>query len=242
MAEFYYQIKGKSNTDELGFFGSAQNWTFPPIFSGKVEAKDRKHAKIIIDEIYGKNFPLRVLSKDLDSNEFLLSIEEMKEDSHRHRLFELKKCKLCESTFYVIDKYNDTNDSYKGSEYCSYNCKNEDYKLTQIRYNEENILKGIHTPVIYKITSKINGLCYIGKTSQAFTFRWYQHFFQNGGTSKFHSEIKNTTIVDWIFEVIEIVKIPDDLKIYSEAEKFILDRERYWINFYDSKNNGFNTL
>lgn len=238
---YYYQIKGKSNGDETGFYGSTQNWVFPPIFSGKVEALDKKQAKIIIEEKYSKQFPLRVLSKDLDSNEFLLSIEEIKEGSRLEKLFEQQNCKLCNSTFYVIDKYNNSNETNKGFDFCSQQCSIEDNKLRQIRYNEENVMNGIHVPVIYKITNKITGLCYIGKTTQAFTFRWYQHFFQSGGTSKFHEEIKKYEATDWIFEVQEIIKITQEFKKIDDANKYILERESYWISFYDSVNNGYNS-
>jgi len=48
--EFYYQIKGKLSEPELGMYGGVQNWEFPPIFCGKVEADDKKAAKAIIED------------------------------------------------------------------------------------------------------------------------------------------------------------------------------------------------
>src|ERR1035437_9000511 len=98
---FYYQIKGKLGEPQAGFYGGSSNWSFPPIFSGKVEAADKKEAKIKIEEEYQKKFQIRDLAKDLDSNEFLLKIDEIKEGSHYSQLFELQKCKQCDNTFYV---------------------------------------------------------------------------------------------------------------------------------------------
>jgi hypothetical protein len=237
MKIFYYQIKGKCSTEQLEY--SMSNWNFPPIFSGKVEAENIKDAKLIIEEIYGKKFPLRVLKKDLDSNEFLLKIEELKEDSHYNRLFEVKICEECQSTFYIIDKYNDTNVKNKGSKFCSDTCyeefkkkENENYYINRINENT-----GYQPPVIYKITNKNNNKSYIGKTTQIFTLRWYQHFFQTTST-KFHEEIKNTDYSDWLFEILEVIRhnnIPD-------LNKLTLERETFYINHYDTINNGYNTL
>lgn len=256
MPKFYYQIKGKLNEPEQGFFGGVSNWCFPPIFSGIVEAENKKLAKKIIDEDYDRVFPLRVLSKDLKDNEFLLSIEEIKPNSHLSQLDELKTCNNCAKKFYVIDKYNDYHDPYKGSEYCSTQCKDEHYHIKrqkQIELNNQNLFENsttnnnfngdINKAIIYKITNKNNDKCYIGKTTQIFTLRWYQHFFQSGN-NKFHNEIKNVKVTDWQFEVIEAITYPESIKYGFTKEKndFILERERYYINLYDAVNNGYNTL
>jgi hypothetical protein len=239
---FYYQIKGKSNigNDIVDSYWGGQNWVFPSIFSGKVEAENKKEAKILIEEEYDKIFPLRVLKKDLESNEFLLSIEEIKEGSHIWKLFELKTCLNCGETFYMIDKYNDHNTSYKGHEFCSYDCKEEQNNIRRMLSYENNNISGNQYPIIYKITNKNNNLCYIGKTTQVFTLRWYQHFFQSGNC-KFHNAIKESKFIDWTFEVIELVKIPENIKRLAEIENIIFERERHWINYYDSINNGYNS-
>lgn len=238
--EFFYQIKGKKAPDqEVGAFGG--NWVFPPIFSGKVTAISKKHAQLKIEEEYGRKFPLRVLSTDLDSHEFLLSIEEIKPGSHLERLFELQTCKHCSNTFYVIDKYNDHNDNYKGSEYCSQECKTNAYQVGVYLRNQSQVLNGTANPIIYKIYNRVTNLTYIGKTTQVFTLRWYQHFFQ-GGDCAFHKAIGQSPVTDWTFEVVEIVKIPEDVKTTAEVEKIISQRERFWINHFDSKNNGYNSI
>jgi len=237
---FYYQIKGKLATSKQGLYGGDQNWSFPPIFSGKVEAENKKEAKLLIEEEYGRVFPLRVLKKDLDSNEFLLSIEEIKEGSHIHKLFEQKSCLNCGSTFYVIDMYNDMHRDFTSHEFCSYKCKEEQNNVRRMLSYESNNVSGNQCPIIYKIANKNTGLCYIGKTTQVFTLRWYQHFYQ-GGNCKFHNAVKESKFIDWTFEVIEIVDIPKDIKRLNEIENIILERERYWINYYDSINNGYNS-
>ncbi|WP_443945585.1 GIY-YIG nuclease family protein [Pedobacter sp. AW1-32] len=238
MAEFYYQIKGKKGKDD--YFG---NWTFPPIFSGKVVADDKKKAKLLIDAEYGKQFPLRVLQKDLDSNEFLLNIDEIKPDSHISRLFELNTCKRpsCNNTFYVIDKYNDHNCGNKGQTYCSYECQDEDRQIQAYIRNQNEVLSGTASPVIYKITNKITSLCYIGKTTQVFTLRWYQHFFQHG-SCKFHLAIRSSKVTDWTFEIIEIVEIPNDIKTVKEIEQLISTREKHHIKENNSVMNGYNSI
>lgn len=263
MKEFYYQIKGKRDEND---HNGLSRWMFPPIFSGKVEAENRDEAKKFIEEKYNKNFPLKVLKKDLDSNEFLLSIEEIKEGSHIGRLFEKQICKHCNNTFYVIDKYNDKNCLNKGFEFCSDECKIEYNEIKKYMFNDrQNLLYEINNiekidenieidniiekhldnkktiPIIYKITNKATNLSYIGKTIQIFTLRWYQHFYQKGNC-KFHNAIKNSNLIDWNFEIIEIVKIPKNAKTINEIDTIILERERYWINYYNTINEGYNTL
>lgn len=241
MKDFYYQIKGKIGEPEEGLYGGTQNWTFPPIFVGKVTAPDKKEAKRMIDEEYGKVFPLRVLSKDLDSNEFLLSIEEIKEGSRTQRLFEKQTCLHCSGSFYIADNYNNHNETYKGSEFCSDRCKSEAKGVRDALYSQNIELKGNSNPVIYKITNKDDNWCYIGKTNQVFTLRWYQHFFQ-GGDCKFHAARRNSKLSDWVFEIIEIIHIPEDIKTVSDIGKLIIDRERFWINHYNSIVTGYNSI
>ena len=236
MNEFYYQIKGKKGEDDY----SMSNWAFPPIFSGKVTATDKKDAKTKIEDEYGKKFPLRVLQKDLDTNEFLLSIQEMDDKSRFHRLFEERECEVCGDSFRVIDKYNDHNCSNKSPDVCSGKCEGERIKLRQIGWNESQVMKGIHKPTIYKIQNVRNQKVYIGKTTQAFTLRWYQHFFQSSGT-KFHEAIKESEITDWVFSVLEFVDI-DECKAFSEAATIISEREQHYISMFNSIENGYNSI
>jgi hypothetical protein len=99
-------------------------------------------------------------------------------------------------------------------------------KSVSYRIKNKNTLHN----VIYKITNKHTHKCYIGKTKNAFFGRWYSHF-KNRMQTKFGKEIEMYSIVDWTFEVLEIV-----------YEQDINERERYWINEFNSVENGYNTF
>jgi hypothetical protein len=240
MPEFYFQIKGKVGKDDYHF----SNWSFPPVWQDKVEAKNSKEAKLIIEEMYGKKFPLRVLSKDLDSNEFLLSIKEIKEDDiWTRKLFENVECKTCKSPFKLIEKYQSGGKNDGGREFCSSECAKIEYDknrpATYLEFKEET---AIHDYVIYKITNKETNQCYIGQTKQAFTFRWYQHFYQPKDV-KFHEAIMNFPVTAWTFEVIEVIDIPEGIK-YDKASirNLINTKETEYIRKFDSIKNGYNSV
>jgi len=243
MPEYLFQIKGKLGEPESGFYGNSSNWSFPPIWQDKVEANDAKQAKLIIEEMYGRKFPLRVLSKDLETNEFLLNIKEIKDDdSFTKKLFENIECKQCQSPFKIIEKYQVG--SKNGSrEFCSSECKNEYNNKNRptniLDFREQN---AIHDYVIYKITNKETGMCYIGQTKQAFTFRWYQHFYQPKDV-KFHDAIMEFPITAWTFEVIEKIDIPEEIK-YDKASirKLVFNKETEYIKKFDCIKNGYNSV
>ena len=99
MKQFYYQVKGKDPSEY-----SHSNWHWPPLFSGKVEADNKKQARLLIEDEYGRKFPLRVLSKDLEKEHYLLNIREIdSNDVKTLSLFDLKECKECGCKFRVID-------------------------------------------------------------------------------------------------------------------------------------------
>ena len=115
-------------------------------------------------------------------------------------------------------------------------------EIERFRYNENANLCGDHFPVIYRITHKVEQKCYIGKTTQAFTLRWYQHFYQTADECKFHKAINDSLITDWIFEIVEIIKLPDDIKEKKEVDHFIFERERWHIWANKSVDYGYNSL
>ena len=229
MAEFYYQIKAKDGT----------GWQWPPLFTGKIEATNKKAARALLEEEFGKELPQRVLNEKREFYDFMLSLDEIKENDHYTRnLFSLKDCQQCGQQYTVIEKYKFGNNG-GGIEFCSTKCKEE--------YNKEIYMRRVDTysttgskPVIYKITNKTSGKCYIGKTTQIFTLRWYQHFFQPS-TTKFHHEIKNSSITDWNFEIIEEIDLPSDVKGIKAIEDFIVDKERYYMDLYNSIEEGYNS-
>lgn len=225
--EFYYQIKGKNGEDQF----SMSNWVFPPIFSGKVIAKNKVEAKILIDKEYNKKFPQRVLTKDLNSNEFLLKIEDMTNNSYLQDLFVEHTCIVCSNKFRRIDLYNDINCNTKSIDFCSDLCKHKKFDEEQDERAKNYTGFGENIPVIYKITNKMNGKIYIGQTKQSFTLRWHQHIKWGESNCKFHNAMKDSSLIDWTFEIIEIVDNSENLN----------NREKYWIEFYNSIENGYNT-
>jgi len=242
MPEYLFQIKGKLGEAESGFYGSNSNWSFPPIWQDKVEANNSKEAKLIIEEMYGRKFPLRVLAKDLESNEFLLNIKEIKEDDiWTKKLFENIECKQCKSPFKIIEKYQ-AGSKNASREFCSSECKNEYNNKDRVSNLDFRESIAIHDYVIYKITNKETGMCYIGQTKQAFTFRWYQHFYQPKDV-KFHDAIMEFPITAWTFEVIEKIDIPEEIK-YDKASirTLILNKETEYIRKYDCIKNGYNSV
>ena len=85
---------------------------------------------------------------------------------------------------------------------------------------------------IYKITNKINGKCYIGQ-SVDIQQRWSKHLSTFNGNATPDYEIYKAFakygVNNFTFEVIE------------ECDKSLLNsREIFWIEFYDSFNNGYN--
>lgn len=88
---------------------------------------------------------------------------------------------------------------------------------------------------IYKITNLINNKCYIGKTNN-FERRWKDH--QRLAFTPGHKEymkslyqaMRKYGLINFSFEILE------ELTDYSLSNS----RETYWINFYNSYNNGYN--
>lgn len=226
MKEFYYQIKGKSDD---GY------WSWPPLESGRIDAKNSKEARKLVEEEFGQKLPGREL-KD-KSVPFLLTVIDMADKPYLRNRFLEKNCKQCGEIFTDNEKYLVRAGGH--SEYCSADCMNAHNLAQGIDRNVHFDFNGVHEAVVYKITNKITQKVYIGKTTQAYTLRWYQHFFQSAGT-KFHDAIKSFKTTDWQFEVVEVIEIPSGL--YGiEKHRAILAREQYWINYYDSINNGYNT-
>ena len=114
-------------------------------------------------------------------------------------------------------------------------------------YVGSNIIKqGKTVSFIYKITNKNdNDKCYIGKSDNEPIFRWWQHL-------KDSTKFNRKNITDLKFEVIEEVKYEkydgqvrdyDSHQIYEEQKRaYIFTRETFWINHYDSINNGYNKV
>lgn len=87
---------------------------------------------------------------------------------------------------------------------------------------------------IYKITNTINGKSYIGQTIQNVKERFYQHCATKCSKAvldmAIHRAIKKYGKSNFTVEVIEEIDSTN-----------LNDRERYWIKYYDSYNNGYNS-
>lgn len=83
---------------------------------------------------------------------------------------------------------------------------------------------------IYKITNIINGKCYIGQTTDAKRrFQQHKHLgYGNQDNKVLYYAINKYGINNFTFEIIE-----------SQVENYN-ERERYWIKYYDSYENGYN--
>lgn len=94
-------------------------------------------------------------------------------------------------------------------------------------YNEALKLSGVIIG-IYKITYLPTNKSYIGKSTDIFK-RWKQHLYRDNKSNKdFHYLLWNEK-EKFSFSIIE------------ECKSDVLDeREKYWIQYYNSKNDGFN--
>ena len=97
----------------------------------------------------------------------------------------------------------------------------------------KRVLKGENPSGIYKITRLKTGEIYIGKSVNV-KDRWVQHaksVFHCGTISHsiLHTTIEKDGIENFTWELLE--EIPKDK---------LGEREKYWIEFYDSKNFGLN--
>ena len=87
---------------------------------------------------------------------------------------------------------------------------------------------------IYKITNKVNDKIYIGQTVKTVEKRFQQH--KNNSNKTYFSQIvlyrafNKYGIENFICEEIE--EVPNEL---------LDEREKYWINYYDSYFNGYNS-
>ena len=83
---------------------------------------------------------------------------------------------------------------------------------------------------IYKITAKHNGKVYIGQSIDIYN-RWRGHWkqVQQGDSDYIHNAMRKYGKEGFSYEIIE--QCPQEI---------INEREKYWINYYDSYNNGYN--
>lgn len=89
--------------------------------------------------------------------------------------------------------------------------------------------------IVYKATSKTTGKVYVGITTNSLEYRKNQHKRAASEGQKnyhFYNAIQKYGFDDFVFEVIE-----DDITDI----KTLQDREVYWIKFYNSYEEGYNS-
>lgn len=103
--------------------------------------------------------------------------------------------------------------------------------MSNYKRNEEN-KKDSDQCGIYSITNMLNGKRYIGQTYN-FKYRWMRHrsYLKNGTEHNAHLQAawNKYGCKNFKFEIIEICN-------FNKLD----EREIYWINYYDSKNTGYN--
>lgn len=88
--------------------------------------------------------------------------------------------------------------------------------------------------IIYKVSNINNDKIYIGQTIRTLKERWEQHITDSHNkkdiTNHFHNAIRKYGAQS--FNPIILEECDNDL---------LNEREKYWINYYDSYNNGYNS-
>lgn len=87
--------------------------------------------------------------------------------------------------------------------------------------------------IIYKITCKVNNKVYIGQTCEDINKRFRRHMGYQSleHDTKFYRAVRKYGKENFYIEQIDSADTQDELD----------DKEIYWINYYDSAQNGYNT-
>ena len=86
----------------------------------------------------------------------------------------------------------------------------------------------------YRITNLVNGKSYIGKTKQSIEYRFNQHIKASRPSNK-HKTTINFAIAKYGKENFSIDILCDNI-----SEEEVSDKEKYYINLYDTYNTGYN--
>lgn len=210
-----------------------------------IMAKDKDEVKQFLLEKYPQFFPKnKVYSKETkDDAQFFYAVifelyEYEKEQITKDTSWECCQCgQKYENTY--LHRPRKYEKLFAGKVFCS---DNEDYCLNQHKKeyykdvefpDNEHFIKSDSPNYVYKVTEKLTGKCYVGKTRNAPFFRWWNHLTHS--SSPFGIYLRTTKLSDWTFEVLEILPAETENSV-------ILGIESKYINQFDSIKNGFNTL
>lgn len=216
---------------------------------GYIEAQSQKEAKKLIEDEFDCEMPSKIIKEDSIGSKYKFILKIFPPDAYWDRYWGITRvCAVCGNEFTIIDRINHFGD--RSDNNCSPECDSVASQKYEFLKEEEYVQKlmkdeeGIHQPCIYLISNLKTGMVYVGQTTQYSTFRWYQHFKRPYSGSKFHNAILEHDLSDWTFQVIEIINdktLEEQNFPHSKKALYINQREQYWINHYDSINNGYNT-
>lgn len=88
---------------------------------------------------------------------------------------------------------------------------------------------------IYKVTNLINGKVYIGQTIQTVQNRWYRHCGKSGiSQAELNTHFKRA--------ILKYGKENFKIETIEDCDSSLLNkREKYYISYFDSYNNGYNS-
>lgn len=237
MKNWYCILQGRKVYNMSSEWGNTGSWeqiykTFVKAET-KAEAIQAFHNTVDVKE----KIPQRILNKNITPESLLLHVYEVQPGHFTEKFLEDRLCAICGKSYHLIDKFNEFG-AYSTYECCSKECDDIYYnnRLERLSTTNENFYSS--APVIYKIENIVTKKVYIGQTIRSFTLRWWEHL-KCSSVDKFHTEIMNSSITDWIFSVIEVLNLKEHTK---DLKEYLTERERYWICYYDSKNKGYNSI
>lgn len=112
-----------------------------------------------------------------------------------------------------------------------------EYNLKELYEHKDDYLDFLHLKgyLIYKITNKVNGKCYIGDTDVDLMWRLFDHPFGA------HLSIRYNNSYSHLYNAMRKYKLENfTIRIVYRGEETEYHNEGKYIQFYDSYNNGYN--
>lgn len=238
--KYFYRIKVPSPKEN----SYGDEWDWKPYDIGYIEASSKAEAKKLIEEEYGVTMCQRSKRTDIGTKSVYM-VQIYEPDDYFDKLWNSEHtCEVCGTKYTKLQRDKAHDFIYIRGEVCSVLCEDKASRARTESINAQFDFNGIHNAVIYRIWNKETGQSYVGKTTQAFTLRWYQHFYQSKST-KFHEAIQSSRLIDWSFEIVESFGFTGKDIMGSDANgygKILADREQYWIEQYKALSLGLNSV